>query len=1280
MAILRFQDWPLAWKMIALLLAASSLPLAVAGLAEFWQARRIVDAQAGDLLAARTEQVADQIDAFHLSYQRPVRVIAQYEPIVRFCAAPSDARTAEQPQIQALLDLYARKDSSFRGLAILDRRGVVSIATEAALVGRDDSSRTYFVNAMRGQSVISEIYVARPEAGSAPSIAYAEPVQDATGQVTGVAVLFVRAAAFWDLVSAQNGKAGDGSFSVLYDQFGIRIAHSYNPDEIFHPGGALDPATIEALVAERRFGEKTREYLESPSVVDAEFARARSAAPDPNTTFLTFSQANQQDNMTVARRLKTVPWTLFSLVPKQSVQAPAQALVGTTIIACGIIIVLALASGALFSRRILLPIAGLSKAATAIAAGHLDIRVPPDGNDEIGQLGKAFNDMAAALQQSREELDDIVRVRTEALAQANASLEEQNVTLSLQTSQLERRQRLTASYGHTLVALAGEGSLDEVLRNGVLEAAPTANAVVMVCYHLDANGVLRPRAGYGVGHVQTPSPGPLGGLAWEALHTKTAVVIDPVPPDCTLRFDAVIAAGPPRAIVLVPLVLGDRNVGVLVCGCLEPVPADILAFLSDLAIPFALTIVRATLFEQTGRFADELSQTNEELRRQAEELLVQREELQVQQRELEVKNREVERATQLKTEFLANMSHELRTPLNAVIGFSELLVDDAATTLEQRHARYLHEILGSGRHLLGLINDILDLAKIEAGRVSLDREPLTPSAIIDEARTLLDPVARKRKIVIEPSGDLSARAVLADRGKLLQILLNLLSNAVKFSSDGSKVSVGTDDINGFVRFWVRDQGPGIDQSLIPHLFTPFVQGENALIKKHQGTGLGLAISKRLVEQHGGTIDVQTGKGVGTTFRFTIPAVSPSTRDPVSPYPTSTPPQPHPTTAPDASSRPLVLIVEDNPASAHLLRAYMSSADYDVVEARDVDTAIDMAENLHPRAVLLDLVLNNGDDGFTVLDELKRRDSTRDIPILIESVLTDAARGLAKGAAEYLTKPISRDLLLDRLKELIRHPTPDRAPTVLAIDDDPRVLDVLRPILEPAGYRFMTAMRGREGIELAADERPDLIMVDILLPDITGFEVIDALMADERTRDVPLIVLTAADLTDAERHQLKERVSALAEKGDFTRDAVLAAVNRATGRGAQPNSGCVSRPVVVIDDHDMNRELIRALLERAGYSVVEAEDGESGIETVRRIRPALVFLDLAMPVMDGFETVRRLKADPDTADIPVVALTALAMRDDERRALDAGCDAYLTKPIDRKSLDAVLDAFLKDGAA
>jgi len=643
--------------------------------------------------------------------------------------------------------------------------------------------------------------------------------------------------------------------------------------------------------------------------------------------------------------------------------------------------------------------------------------------------------------------------------------------------------------------------------------------------------------------------------------------------------------------------------------------------------------------EQLRKAVAVAEQANRELEAQQNELLAQGEELLAQGRELEQKNRAVERANRLKSEFLANMSHELRTPLNSIIGFSDLLLTDPEEAPNPRRRRQLQDILHSGHHLLSLINDILDLSKIEAGEMRIECERVGAQAALDEALVFINPIANAKSCTLRQLGRTDG-VVLADRGRLRQVLLNLLSNAVKFGPEGSAISVEAIVRERHVEFAVRDQGPGIAETLLPRLFEPFVQGESPFVKRHQGTGLGLAISKRLVEMQGGAVWLERTEGGGSCFRFTIPRAGD--------VPVST-----------AHAQPRVVLVEDDPNEARALAELIRAEGYEAVTVTKGTDALTLAMDLHPVAVVINPATADR-DGITILDALGRRAETRDIPVIATT---------APHATAYVPKPIDGGAFAADLRRIVgSHGASPRA-RVLVIDDDPRVGSLLSAILEPEGYHVDVATAGTEGIERARSETPDVVIVDIMMPDISGLEVIDILAADQRTRGTPILVLTAADLTDAERARIRARSMAIAAKGNVTRAEIVAAIRRAT-TGATPlrSSGPrSSATVLVVDDHDLNRELARTILERLGYQVLLAGDGVEGLEMARASKPDLILLDMMMPRMDGYAAARALKADGATASIPIIALTALAMRGDEQKAVAAGVDAYLTKPIDREAL-------------
>jgi len=426
----RFADWPLRAKMAALLVAASLLPLAVWAIVDLQQDRdRLLDGMK-NLLQARGDQIVRELDGFHRGYQRSVERIARYPDSSAYCTGTPEQRAQREGALLGLLSVFPASDSGIRGAALLDGAGQVVVATEAALIGTDLSNRPVVRAALEGRTAISDLFVSTPKSGSVPTIAYMAPMRGAGGQVACVAVLWVRATALWNAVKTSNALAGPGSFAVMFDQEGIRIAHTYSDDIVFHPGGPLAPATLDRLVAERRFGANTRALLEDVRAFPDQFDRSRAPVPDLSV-FRGFAPVNQTWNYGVARRFQSVPWTVFYMVPEAGIDAQMAHVTRQRALVAAVIIAAAGLVGALFAGGILRPIRGLEAAAASIGSGDLAARVHGRlRGDELGKLGGAFNTMAERVQrqttqlrEASEELEHRVQERTTELLEAMRRLE-----------------------------------------------------------------------------------------------------------------------------------------------------------------------------------------------------------------------------------------------------------------------------------------------------------------------------------------------------------------------------------------------------------------------------------------------------------------------------------------------------------------------------------------------------------------------------------------------------------------------------------------------------------------------------------------------------------------------------------------------------------------------------------------------------------------------------------------------------------------------------------------
>ena len=492
--------------------------------------------------------------------------------------------------------------------------------------------------------------------------------------------------------------------------------------------------------------------------------------------------------------------------------------------------------------------------------------------------------------------------------------------------------------------------------------------------------------------------------------------------------------------------------------------------------------------------------------------------------------RDLESASRHKSEFLASMSHELRTPLNAIIGFSEVLREEMFGPLNERQADYLNDILTSGRHLLSLINDILDLSKVEAGKMELELSTFFLPAVLEGGLTMIRERALGHGISLGLDAAPDVDEITADERKVKQVVFNLLSNAVKFTPDGGRIDLSARISNGELEVAVRDTGIGIAPEDQERVFEEFQQAG-----QREGSGLGLALSRSFVELHGGRLRLESEPGVGSTFTFTLPVpVAPSMHQPAAPAAVI------PETPPAGLT---MLVIEDDQRSAELLRIFLEEGGFSVTLALDGNEGLESARRLRPAAIILDLLLPQV-SGWDVLTQLKGDPALADIPVVIVSMVDERGKGYALGAADYLVKPVGRNELLGVLQPLTAAGSIDSGPmTVLTIDDDPVALELVSAVLGPQGYRVLQAPGGEEGVRIAVQERPALVIVDLLMPGTDGFDVVEQLRGDPRTADIPVVVLTAKTIGEADRERLNSRIAHLAEKGRFSRTEFVELVRR-----------------------------------------------------------------------------------------------------------------------------------------
>ncbi len=514
--------------------------------------------------------------------------------------------------------------------------------------------------------------------------------------------------------------------------------------------------------------------------------------------------------------------------------------------------------------------------------------------------------------------------------------------------------------------------------------------------------------------------------------------------------------------------------------------------------------------------------------------------------ELELRNREVERATQLKSKFLASMSHELRTPLNAIVGFSDLLADGVPGELNAKQKRFINHIKQGSGHLLQLINDILDLSKIEAGQLELRCEDFQIKDALPEVLSTIRPLAMAKNIQVQHSleADLS---VHADRVRFKQVLYNLLSNAVKFTPRDGRINIDCGGKGSEVCVSVTDTGIGIraeDQAVV---FEEFRQVEDGKGNPTEGSGLGLAITKRLVEQQGGKISLESEPGIGSQFTFTLPMGSGASTK-------STPVDPtRPIAAADRhGEKPLILVVDDEVPSRELLASYLDT-EYRTVMAESGAEAIQKAHELRPHAITLD-VLMSGASGFETLVSLRKSPATAGIPIIIVSIVDQKQVGFALGAADYLVKPIRKPILLETVRKHVPRHT-DNDASILLVDDDPNTLELLEETLRSAGYETQSVKSGAKALEVLSSKSVSAVLLDLLMPGMDGFEVIRHVRAQATLKELPILVMTAKTLAREEVDLLSRETQALFQKNGSWQEQLMVEVGRVVhSRGQAKSAG------------------------------------------------------------------------------------------------------------------------------
>ncbi|KQV42910.1 response regulator [Duganella sp. Root336D2] len=848
------------------------------------------------------------------------------------------------------------------------------------------------------------------------------------------------------------------------------------------------------------------------------------------------------------------------------------------------------------------------------------------------------------------------------------------------------------------------------------------------------------------------------GLVGQAARSRRAVHLGQLP-EGYIKVTSSLGDGMPHQLVLVPVHSDGRVNGVVELGFMREAGRRELDFLELVAANIGMAIEATVARQRLGEVLVETQSLNEEMQVQQEELRTANEELEEQSRvlersrtslemqkleleqsneklatqaemldqrnaalaaarvDVEARARDLERASEYKSQFLANMSHELRTPLNSSLILAKLLADNAQGNLDEEQVRFAQTIYNAGNDLLALINDILDISKVEAGKLELAPEDVVLQLMIDNLQAVFAPLAQEKHLefVIDLLPGLPEK-IYTDRQRLEQILKNLLSNAVKFTDRGKVILRVSPGEAGLLRFAVIDTGVGVRAEQQGAIFDAFQQGDGTPSRRFGGTGLGLSISRDLARLLGGEVELSSVEGQGSTFTLLLPTqwavAAPQDELPSSTVfsvpsamPADPPPASDPLPAADGAGNALrpfeddrsaaapperkVLIIEDDPAFARILYDLAHEASYRALAAFTAEEGLQLAQEQQPQAVMLDIRLPDR-SGLSVLQMLKDNPQTRHIPVHVISGTDNGEAALHLGAVGYVRKPAGREELLAAFDRLERRFT-QKIKHILLVEDDERQRESMVKLIEDEDIDITAVASGAEALEQLRATVFDCMVMDLKLPDMQGSELLQQMSQQEIASFPPVIVYTGRNMTRAEETELSKYSRSIIIKGARSPERLLDEVTlflhkvesqlsseRQTMLKAVRSRDRVfeGRRILLVDDDVRNIFSLTSAIEQKGALVEIARNGHEALDKLDTVPDIdLVLMDIMMPGMDGLEATRRLRADPRFVRMPVIAITAKAMKDDQEQCLAAGANDYLAKPIDLSRLYSLLRVWM-----
>ncbi|MBF0450190.1 MAG: response regulator [Candidatus Magnetomorum sp.] len=1208
------------------------LPLIILGYNVYLQRIKSIKQEAFIKLTAIRDLKVDQLNTWIDERTGDIRCIAEnssiraLEPVFQNKNRTENSKLLENANKE--LNSFVVNFISYYELFIIhSTSGHVEVSTDQSSVGTDKSSSAYFQEPLRtGNLFIQGIYYSKTV--HKPSMTFSIPLRSLSSpKIFGIVVARIDlSASLYHLFLDRTGMGKTGETLIV------------NKDVI-------------ALNALRWFDN-------APLKLKIDARPAILASQGKKGIIETTDYRGEK----VLAAYTYIPRTRWGFVSKQDlndIYSPIYIMIQGIVILLIISGLIAFFLSSVLANAIANPILKMANVSKKIQEGQYDARIINIGKDELGILAADINDMAASIQSN-------IHVQNTASAMMKQLLATSNLETFGNVVLEQLLIETDSQYGGFYIRSGDEKQFNYLCSIGIGEQA-----------------------------FQSFDALSLEGEFGKVFATKKISHLKDIPTDTVISFKTFIGTIIPKEIITIPVLVEASVMGIISLGNVRPYTRESIQLVSLIWSGMNTIFYNMMVNAKTAELAAELKHKNTTLEANSTAMKSLNTELKTQARKLEAQRIQVEDANRLKSEFLSNMSHELRTPLNSVMALSRVLIMQAKDKLSEDEGHYLHIIERNGKRLLSLINDILDLSKIESGRMDLEISYFSVEKTLDTIVESLVPIAEEKGIKIINHQSHPLPFIQSDETRVHQIIQNILGNAVKFTNEGSVTLSSTNDSKSII-ITVKDTGIGIAEKELPYVFDEFRQVDGSMSRKFEGTGLGLAIAQKAAQMLGGKIIAESEVNKGSMFIIVLP-IETGTQSVESQ---------RNSLIPDTGGklqRKTILSIDDDPGTLNLLSSFLSNEGYHTMTTTSGEEAILLAQTNRLFAITLDVIMPDM-DGWEVLQTLKNEPTTRDIPVIMISISDDRETGFALGAMGYVTKPIQKDVLLHE----IRKSTNNKIHTIMLVEDNPLELNQMERIILNEGFQPIPANNGLMCLELMKETTPDVLVLDLMMPGMDGFQVIEHMRSHPEAREIPVIVVTAKDLTSDDKKKLSRNVFSILSKNETVLTELLLKIKSILSNlstlepGAEPKESfsesekkllLVEAPIIqkkssmesfptvlkkskilIVEDNPDNMTTIKAILQNQ-YEIIEATDGEQGLEKAFSEKPDLMILDISLPRLDGYSVAKKIRADHALNQLPIIGMTAHAMKGDQEKILTAGCNEYISKPIDPETVMALIHKWL-----